>query len=396
MNNTIDILSFIKYILKNIHYVVIGIFAGICGALLFNALTVDTIYSSEVKYYLTSSDEVVSYGALQATSTIMDDYLSMIKSKTVVKRAIERNKLDMDEDLIMRMISAANPSKTHLLVVTVKAQDPRQVEDVMEAISYQIVNYIPSIMEGSSLTVFENPETSVEEGNERRILNIIVAVMLGALTAFIVLLVRFISKPTTDDPETIFREFGRINTFLIPKSDRRFLVRKIARQAKVEKDLESNMTELLFGLVFGDNKSRVIMITSPVGTEGKTYVAGRLCQMMQQQGIKVACVGNDLRQFEANESDDNSGQENVSILAMEQKNSLKETIDQLKASNDMIVIDAAPVLQTPEPLILAKYCDKIAVVAKYEHTPIRDLRKAIQRFAYIKCNVHAIVLNQYK
>uniref|UniRef100_UPI00386E6130 hypothetical protein n=1 Tax=Ruminobacter amylophilus TaxID=867 RepID=UPI00386E6130 len=90
MNNTIDILSFIKYVLKKIHYVVIGVFAGICAALLFNALTVDTMYSSEAKYYLTSSDEVVSYGALQATSTIMDDYLSMIKSKTVVKRAIER------------------------------------------------------------------------------------------------------------------------------------------------------------------------------------------------------------------------------------------------------------------------------------------------------------------
>lgn len=396
MNNTIDILSFIKYVLKKIHYVVIGVFAGICAALLFNALTVDTMYSSEVKYYLTSSDEVVSYGALQATSTIMDDYLSMIKSKTVVKRAIERNKLDMDEDLIMRMISATNPSKTHLLVVTVKAQDPRQVEDVMEAISYQIVNYIPSIMEGSSLTVFENPETSVEEGNERRILNIIVAFIIGALTAFIVLLVRFISNPTTDDPETIFREFGKINTYLIPKSDRRFLVRKIARQAKVEKDLESNMTELLFGLVFGDNKSRVIMITSPVGTEGKTYVAGKLCQMLQQQGVKVACVGNDLRQFKANKNDDNGGQENVSILAMEQKNSLKETIEQLKASNDMIVIDAAPVLQTPEPLILAKYCDKIAIIVKYEYTPIRDLRKAIQRFFDTKCDVHAIVLNQYK
>ena len=396
MNNTIDILSFIKYVLKKIDYVVIGIFAGICVALLINVLTVDTMYSSEVKYYLTSSDEVVSYGALQATSTIMDDYLSMIKSKTVVKRAIERNKLDMDEDLIMKMISASNPAKTHLLVVTVKAQDPRQVQNVMEAISYQIVNYIPSIMEGSYLTVFEDPETSVDEGNEKRILNIVVAVIFGALIAFIVLLVRFITNSTTDDPEAIFREFGKINTYLIPKSDRRFWIREKVKQAKLEKDLESNMMELLFGLVFGDSKSRVIMITSPVGTEGKTYVASKLCHMLQQQGIKAVCVGNDLRQFEENLSDDNSGQENVSILAMEQKDSLKNTIDQLKASNEMIVIDAAPVLQTPEPLILAKYCDKIAVVVKYEHTPIRDLRKVIQRFVATKHDVHAIVLNQYK
>lgn len=393
MNNTIDILSFIKYALKKIHYIAIGIIVGICIALLINALTVTTMYTREIKYYLTSSDEVVSYGALQATSTIMDDYLSMIESKSVVKRAIERNKLDMDEEAIMKMISATNPSKTHLLVVTVKAQDPRQVEEVMEAISYQIVNYIPSIMEGSSLTVFEKPETSVDEGNERKILNIIVAVILGALIAFIVLLIHFITKPTTDDPETISREFGKIKTYVIPKCDRRFLIRNETRQAKLEKDLESSVNELLFSLVFDNKQSSVIMLTSPTGTEGSTYVAGKLYQTLQQQGIKVAYVGNDLKQVRADKSGETNEQENASILALEKKKSLKWMLDRLKEENEFIVIDAAPVLQTPDPLIIAKYCDKVVVVVKHEHTLMQDLRKSMKRFIDLNYDVNAIVLN---
>lgn len=396
MNNTIDILSFTKYVLKKIHYIAIGIIAGICVAFLINALTVTTMYTREIKYYLTSSDEVVSYGALQATSTIMDDYLSMIESKSVVKRAIERNKLDMDEETIMKMISATNPSKTHLLVVTVKAQDPRQVEEVMEAISYQIVNYIPSIMEGSSLTVFEKPETSVDEGNERKILNIIVAVILGALIAFIVLLIHFITKPTTDDPETISRELGKIKTYVIPKCDRRFLIRNETRQAKLEKDLESSVNELLFSLVFDNKQSSVIMLTSPTGTEGSTYVAGKLYQTLQQQGIKVAYVGNDLKQVRADKSGETNEQENASILALEKKKSLKGMLDRLKEENEFIVIDAPPVLQTPDPLIIAKYCDKVVVVVKSEHTLMQDLRKSIMRFIEHNYDVNAIVLNQYK
>lgn len=396
MKNTIDILLFTKYVVKKIHYIAIGIIAGISVALLINALTVTTMYTREIKYYLTSSDEVVSYGALQATSTIMDDYLSMIESKSVVKRAIERNKLDMDEEAIMKMISATNPSKTHLLVVAVKAEDPRQVEEVMEAISYQIVNYIPSIMEGSSLTVFERPETSVDEGDERKTLNIIVAVILGVLIAFIVLLIRFTTKPTADDPETISREFSKIKTYVIPKRDRRFWVRNETRQEKLEKDLKFNVNELLFSLFFDNKPSRVILITSPTGTEGRTYVSSILCQTLQQQGIKVAYVGKDLKQIRADKNDETTEQENVSVFTLEKKKSLKGIIDRLKEENEFIVIDAPPVLQTPDPLIIAKYCDKVVVVVKSEHTLMQDLRKSIMRFIEHNYDVNAIVLNQYK
>lgn len=394
MNNTIDILTFIKFVLKKSRYVAIGVISGIVAAFLINYFTVETIYKSETKYYLTSTDEVVSYGALQATSTIMDDYLSMIGSRTIVQKAIERNNLNLDEDLVMRMITATNPSKTHLLVVTVKAQDPRQVEDVMEAISYQIVNYIPSIMKGSSLTLFEYPETSVDEGFDKKILNIVVSVIIGVLISIIVLLVRFVSNPTTDDPDAISSEFGDIKTYQIPKIDRRFLIRKKVRQAKLEKELETSINELLYGLVFRNKKSRVILISSPDGKEGKTYVARRLCQTLQQQGIKAALIDSDLKQIEENKINNLNVNEKVSILAMEHRNSLKDKIMHLKDLNEILVIDASPVLQTSEALILAKYCDSIAVVVKYGKTPVNDLKKTIHLFADNKYDVNAIVINQ--
>lgn len=394
MNNTIDILIFIKYVLKKSRFVAIGVISGIAAALLINYFTVTTIYKSETKYYLTSTDEVVSYGALQATSTIMDDYLSMIGSRTIVQKAIERNKLDMDEDVVMKMISATNPSKTHLLVVTVKAQDPRQVEDVMNAISYQIVNYIPSIMKGSSLTLFEYPETSVDEGFDKKILNIVVLAIIGALISFIVLLVRFVSNPTTDDPEAISSEFGEIKTYQIPKIDRRFLIRKKVRQAKLEKELETSINELLYGLVFRNKKSRVIMISSPDGKEGRTYVASRLCETLQQQGIKAALIDSNLKQIEEEKINNLNVNENVSVLALEHRNSLKDKIIHLKNSNEILVIDASPVLQTSEALIFAKYCDAVAVVVQYGKTSIKDLKKTIHLFADNKYDVSAIVINK--
>ena len=71
-------------------------------------------------------------------------------------------------------------------------------------------------------------------------------------------------------------------------------------------------------------------------------------------------------------------------------------LDRLKEENEFIVIDAAPVLQTPDPLIIAKYCDKVVVVVKHEHTLMRDLRKSMKRFNYLDYDVNTIVLNQYK
>lgn len=405
MNNTIDILAFIKYVLKKSHFVVLCILSGIVVALLVNKMTVVTLYSSETKFYLTSSDETaVSYGALQATSTIMDDYLSMIESKTVVKRAIARNHLKMDEDLVMRMIKASNPSKTHVLVLTVKAQDSKQVEDVTDAISYQIVNYIPSILTGSYLTVFESSGTTMDDGSGKKILNIALSIIIGGLISIIILLVHFITKPTTDNPDAISALSGGVRTHILPLSDRKYFLNDKEKQKKLEKSWELAINELLFDLVFGNDRVRVILLTSPLGAEGRTYVAKRIWQSLQQNGIKVAYVDNHLdeikpnylNQIEPDRNDQEQEKHEVSVLAMEQKGLLRVKLDQLKVANEFIIIDAAPVLQNPDSYILAKYSDRVAVVVKYGCTAMQDLKKALQRFAEHELDIHAIVLNQFK
>lgn len=405
MNNTIDILAFIKYVLKKSHFVVLCILSGIVVALLVNKMTVVTLYSSETKFYLTSSDETaVSYGALQATSTIMDDYLSMIESKTVVKRAIARNHLKMDEDLVMRMIKASNPSKTHVLVLTVKAQDSKQVEDVTDAISYQIVNYIPSILTGSYLTVFESSGTTMDDGSGKKILNIALSIIIGGLISIIILLVHFITKPTTDNPDAISALSGGVRTHILPLSDRKYFLNDKEKQKKLEKSWELAINELLFDLVFGNDRVRVILLTSPLGAEGRTYVAKRIWQSLQQNGIKVAYVDNHLdeikpnylNQIEPDRNDQEQEKHEVSVLAMEQKDLLRVKLDQLKVANEFIIIDAAPVLQNPDSYILAKYSDRVAVVVKYGCTAMQDLKKALQRFAEHELDIHAIVLNQFK
>ena len=369
--DTVDIIAFTKYILRKWYYVILGIIAGIVVSIPIIKLTSAPQYTSETKYYLTtSSEENISYGTLQVSSSIVDDYIAMIKSRTVVQKAIESSELDISEDLMLKMISVSNPDKTHILVVKVNSQDRKQAEDVMSALSFQIVEYIPGIMGGSSLKLIDGPVTSMDNTSLKKMLIVIISVIAFSLISILVLLFMFIKKQTIENPDDIIDEFEGINTFLIPKSNRKFLFNNKNKQIKLQSTIDSTIEEILFSLVFTKQKSKVIMITSPLSGEGSSFLATRLYEKLQKEKIEAELVN-------------------------DRKETLQETVEKLKNSPGIVIVDASPILQTLKPLFLADLCDKIVLVAKHKATSMYDLRKAVYKFRNNGFDVHAIVLNQY-
>ena len=391
-HNTIDILAFIKFVLKRSYFVIFGIVIGIIVAIPINKKLVHPTYSSEAKYYLTASEDAVSYGALQATSTIMQDYLTMVKSKSVVKRAIDRDRLSIDVNTALGMLKVSNPDETHLMVVTVKSQDRQQTEDLMNAISYQIINYIPGIMEGSSLFLFEEPDLVLDEGTSEKILNIALLSIVFAAIAVLILLILFMIKPVADDPEDITRVTGGIKTYLLPSGKKRLFSRNKNNQETLEKSLSSAAEEIVYDLTLDAKRSGVILVTpTDVGEDG-AFVARKLYDSLCKEGGKVLFM----TQLQKSGSIRKTITDINSLLIMEQRGILAEALERLKDSYDFIVIDTVSVLQNMDPLILARHCDKVVMAAEYGKTSMHDLEKAIRRFRENKLSVHAILLNMSK
>lgn len=393
--NTIDIIAFAKYVLKKWYFLVLGIIVSIAVSIPIIMSMITPSYSCEAKYYLTTSQEIGSYGALQATASVMEDYKAMIQSRTVARRAIYRDKLDIDEDSILKMISVSNPEDTHLLVVKVTAKDEGQTTEVMNALSYQIVEYVPSILAGSSLEIFEVPKTSINDVTAERLLALIIIIIGASLILIIALLFVFMKKATVDDPEAIVEEFNGISTFVIPKGNRKFLFNNEKKQIELQDTVDAAIDEILFNIAFDKTQSRIIMITSPVSGEGKTFLASKLYEKLQREKIESMIVDDNLIRIGAKDNNETVSGDSESILSLVKSGELKETFNQLKDSTRIIIIDTLPILQTSKSLLFAEYCDKIVLVAQCGQTSMPDLRKSVRKFNDNGVDVNAIVLNQY-
>lgn len=390
--NTIDIIAFAKYLLKKWYFIVLGIAASLAVAIPVTLQMITPSYTCEAKYYLTTSQEIGSYGALQATASVMEDYKAMIKSRTVAKKAINRDKLDIDEDSILKMISISNPEDTHLLVVKVTGKDEKQAEDVMNALSYQIVAYVPSVLAGSSLEIFEEPKSSINDVTETRILTLIIVIIAVSVILIIALLFVFMNKAAVDDPETLAEEFNGISIFTLPKGNRKFFFNTTKKQIELQNAIDAAIDEILYSIAFDKKQSRIIMITSPVSGEGKTFLASKLYEKLQSEKIESTIVDDNLMIKENNEEISGDGK---SLLSIVKNGGLKETFDHLKDSSRIIIIDALPILKTSKALILTEYCDQIVLVAQSGQTLMSDLKKSVRKFGDNGDEVNTIVLNQF-
>ena len=379
-NNTVDIIAFMKYVIKKWYYVLLAMIIGVIISIPITKLKTP-LYSCEAKYYLSVSEEGFSYGSLQASSSIVDDYMTIIKSNTLIQRAIDTKKLDMDVGSVKELLSVSNPKNTHILSVKVQAQDQDLAEAVMGAISFQIVNYIPGIMEGSSLTVFEAPNTSMEDAATEKVLIVILSLIAFMLLSVLILLYRFMMKPTTDDRERIAKEFSGISTFILPKMNRKFLFGNEKKQMGLQNSMESAIEEILFSLSFEKPQSRIIMITSPMSGEGRTFLAAKLYERLKKDNIEAVLVDDD--------------RINKSLFLPGQEEAFQDYFDKLKEKYRFIIIDASSALRTTKTLILAKYCNAIVLVVRYGKTSMLDLKRSVRRFQEKEFDVHAIVLNQY-
>lgn len=391
--NTIDLVAFIIFVLRRCRFVICGVVIGIIAGFLLNKAIVNPTYTCEARYYLTVSEDIVSYGALQATTTIMQDYLAMIKSKSIVKRAIDREGLIVNIDDALELISVSNPEETRLLIVTVRSQDQHMAESLMNGISYQILNYLPIIMEGSSLYVFENVNTSLDDGIKKQILNIVLSTIVFAGIAVLILLIQFMTKTAVEDPEEVTRVTGGTRTYLFPSEKKRFVLRSDKKQKALEKSLNTAATEIVYDLTLATKRSGTILVTSIDEGKGGVFVARKLYDSLCKAGGDVLLVDRDLTQLQEISSNQKELTEKSSALVMEQRGDLSAAFDSLKASHDFIIIDSEPVLQNVEPLVLARHCDKVVMTAKYGHTSMQDLEKGIQRFRDNNLTVHAVVLN---
>ena len=178
-------------------------------------------------------------------------------------------------------------------------------------------------------------------------------------------------------------------------------------KSHISEDIRTVRTNLQFTSV--DEESKVLLVTSSVPGEGKSFISSNLSAALAQNGKKVLLIDSDLRLGRLHKVFGLSNLVGFSNLLIDREldnyaeyiqktdveglyviprgvvppnptellnsSNTKKILSTLKKKFDYIVLDTPPVNLVPDTLVLATAVDRVVIVAAAKYTKIDELDK---------------------
>lgn len=216
--DTIDLLELFFVLLD--HWKSILLVMIVCGCLAgaYNHFLIKSVYRANAEIYITNTDTVISFQDVQLSAALTVDYEEVIRSRTVLKKVIEDQKLDMTFSELRNMITVENPNGSHCLKIYVKTSNPAESVSITNSLVKYGTDQIFRVVGNDEPTIIDYAEEdSVEEirpGMKKYI-------MMGALAGAVILcgffVMGFLLDTTLKTEEDIEKYLGYTVLASIPQ-----------------------------------------------------------------------------------------------------------------------------------------------------------------------------------
>lgn len=183
------------------------------------------------------------------------------------------------------------------------------------------------------------------------------------------------------------------------------------------------MRDLRTNLLFADDATRSVVVTSPDGSHGKTTVAFGLAATLARAGTKTLLIDADLRRGRIAEMLElqrspglidvllgdvpleetvQKADDGLSVLVGGRRSAdpgelltsqFPALLARLEREYEAVVIDSTPVIPISDARIVARYADATLLVARSGYALRRQVRAAVERLELISVKPTAAVLN---
>ena len=255
-------------------------------------------------------------------------------------------------------------------------------------------------------------------------------ILLGFFGACGLVLALQMLNPGMMTPEQVQQVLKEYVIGLIPISPN-----KAAPHDYVLEKPNSGLVEAINSLKFGlalsdpDHPVKAIQVTSSVPEEGKTTLAIALARVMAASGQKVVLIDGDLRRSsigkKLNMPEKHKGLSDLVLAGDEplaefllrdekgkvdvipagtakyanatdifSSHRMKEIVGMLKSIYDLIIIDTPPVMAVADARIIGRIVDKTLFVIRWDKTPRKVARAAVEQLHRAEVDIAGVVLQQ--
>lgn len=197
-------------------------------------------------------------------------------------------------------------------------------------------------------------------------------------------------------------------------------------KSNISEDIRTIRTNLQF--TSSDNEAKVLLITSSVPGEGKSFISSNLAAAFASTGESTLLIDSDLRLGRIHKIFGVTNKKGLSNLLVEKdivdceeyikkteidnlyvmprgtvppnpsellnSSNAKRIVEFLRQNFDHVIFDGVPINGLPDSLIVAGMVDRVIIVASANYTKIEELNDTKKALEKIDANIAGVVINR--
>ena len=147
--------------------------------------------------------ETITSSNLATAQRLVDTYINIIKSDTVLEKVAEASDMDITAAEIRKIMSAEQVDDTEIFEVYITHEDPVLAAQLANAVAKVAPGEIESFVEGSSTKIIDYAKVPVKPSSPNVSRNVILGGLIGCVLAVVALTIMFLLDVRINDEEDL-------------------------------------------------------------------------------------------------------------------------------------------------------------------------------------------------
>ncbi len=199
--------------------ILVTLLGGSLGFVISRFVLTPTYTSTSMIYVMSKETTLTSLADLQIGSQLTQDYMVLVKSRTVMEDVVQKLGLPYDYATLRKKVSLDNPSNTRILNISVLDTDPKMAKQLADAVADSASSYIADIMEQDPPKIIEYGEIPLQKTGPKTSRNAAMAALAFLAIAVAGITIEMLTNDTIKTEDDIENYFGIPVLAAIPERD---------------------------------------------------------------------------------------------------------------------------------------------------------------------------------
>ena len=201
----IDLLKLFSALWRRALVIILVALLAASAAFAVTLFFIEPTYQATASFYVNNSsisigsmNYSISAGELSASSTLVNTYIYILKSRTTLEDVIEKGDLPYTYVQLNNMITTKTVANTAAFDVTVTSGSPTESEHIANTIATVLPERITEIVDGSSVRIVDYAIVPAHRAGPSYSKNLMIGFLVGAVLAAGIITVRFLIDEQND------------------------------------------------------------------------------------------------------------------------------------------------------------------------------------------------------